>query len=484
MAFNVAELFRDRLPQKFDLGDRHINPSFVQALKLVGLDKFYSRAQGCYVYDTDGNRYLDFLCGYRVLNLGHNHPVVRQALTDAVAQDWPNMVQMDSSPLAAALAADLVRRAPAGLDAVRFGSSGSEAVELAMKFSRRATGRSKLIATHNGYHGVTYGALSLAGQPDRWQPGFQPMLPDCGLVPFNDADALERVLKNRDVAAFIVEPIQGEAGFVTPDDEYLPKAQALCKFYGTLFVLDEIQTGLGRTGKFLAAEHWDLQPDMICLAKALSGGFVPVSATLMRRNILLGVVDNVDNCALHFSTFEANNLAMVAGLATLNVLDSEGLVDNSARMGALLQQRLRELQQRHEFIHEVRGKGLFAGLRFGPPKTLRQRMAWKLACDTAEGFFGQCIVMALMRHHRILTQTAGNDPDVLDCTPALVVTETEIDYFVKALDQVLESAKEVLGPVWEMGTDLMKRSIANGVPLPSLQRKPAPVDRGAAIVQP
>jgi ornithine--oxo-acid transaminase len=391
------------------------------------------------------------------------------------------MLQMDTSPLTAALAAELVRRAPAGLEVVRFGNSGSEAVELAMKFSRRATGRSKLVAARNGYHGVTYGALSLSGQPERWQEGFTPTLPDCELVPFNDADALERVLRNRDVAAFIVEPIQGEAGMVVPDDEYLPRVQALCRFYGTLFVLDEIQTGLGRTGRFLAAEHWDLQPDMICLAKALSGGFVPVSAALMRRDICLKVVDNVDNCAIHFSTFEANNLAMVAGLATLNVLDSEDLVGNSARMGALLQDRLRELQRRHEFIHDVRGKGLFVGLRFGPPRTLKQRMSWKLACDTADGFFGQCVVMALMRHHRIISQTAGNDGDVLDCTPPLVVTESDIDYFVNALDQVLESCKEVLGPVWEMGTDLMKRSIANGVPLPSLQRRPVNVERGAAI---
>jgi ornithine--oxo-acid transaminase len=483
MAFNVAELFRDHLPQKFDLADRFFNPTFVQALKLVGLDKFYERAQGCYVHDNEDNRYLDFLCGYRVLNLGHNHPVVRQALTDALAQDWPNMLQMDTSPLTGALAAELVRRAPPGLDVVRFGSSGSEAVEMAMKFSRRATGRSKLIAARNAYHGVTYGALSLSGQPERWQEGFRPVLPDCELVPFNDADALEQMLKNRDVAAFIVEPIQGEAGIVVPGDEYLPRAQALCRFYGTLFVLDEIQTGLGRTGKFLAAEHWDLQPDMICLAKALSGGFVPVSATLMRRNIMLKVVDNIDNCALHFSTFEANNLAMVAALATLNVLDSEGLVENSTRMGALLQDRLRELQRRHEFIHEVRGKGLFVGLRFGPPRTLRQRMSWKLACDTADGFFGQCIVMALMRHHRVISQTAGNDGNVLDCTPALVVTENEINYFVNALDQVLESCKEILGPVWEMGTDLMKRSIANGVPLPSLQRKSVKVECGAAISQ-
>jgi ornithine--oxo-acid transaminase len=476
MAFNIADTFFNTSPRKFELAERHFNPTFVQALRLIGLDRRYTHAEGCYVYDDEHHRYLDFLCGYRVLSLGHNHPVVRQALADALAMHWPNMVQMDISPLSAALAQALVRRAPAGLDVVRFGNSGSEAIELAMKFSRRATGRSKLVAARQGYHGLTYGALSISGQPDAWQHGFRPVVPDCELVPFNDIEALERALKGRDVAAFIVEPIQGEAGIVVPSDEYLPRAQALCRAHGTLFVLDEVQTGLGRTGKFLAAEHWSLEPDMICLAKALSGGFVPVSATLMRRNIFLNVCDNVDNCAIHFSTFEGNNLAMVAALATLNVIDSEGLVENSARMGALLLERLRELQQRHEFIADVRGKGLFVGVRFGPPRTLRQRMCWKLASDTAEGFFGQCLVMALMKHHRIITQTAGNDPDVLDCTPALIATEREIDYFVTALDQVLESCKDALGPVWEMGAELMKRSLEHGIPLPSLQHgRPAHV---------
>lgn len=481
MAFNIVGVFQEHLPRKFELADRHFNPTFVQALRLVGLDKQYTRAEGCYVYDAAGQQYLDFLCGYRVLNLGHSHPVVRQALAEALAQDWPNLLQMDISPLAAVLASELVRRAPPGLEVVRFGSSGSEAVEMAMKFARRATGRRKLLAAENGYHGLTYGALSLSGQPARWQDGFRPCVPECDLVPFNDLDALERALRARDVAGFIVEPIQGEAGMVVPSDEYLPRAQALCRFYGTLFVLDEVQTGLGRTGRFLAAEHWDLEPDMICLAKALSGGFVPVSATLMRRSIFLKVCDNVDNCALHFSTFEGNNLAMVAGLATLRVLDDEKLIDNSARLGAVLLERLRELQRRHECIAEVRGKGLFIGLRFGPPRALRARMSWKFACDTAEGFFGQCIVMALMAHHRIIAQTAGNDANVLDCTPALIATDAEIDYFINALDQVLESSKQVLGPVWEMGTDLMKRSIATGVVLPSLQRAALSTSRGPAV---
>ena len=287
MTPDVAKWFDEHRPQKFELASQYVNPTFVKVLKLIGLDKSYTRAEGCYLFDADGNRYLDCLSGYCVFNVGYNHPVVRQALTDALAQNWPNMVQMDASPLSGILARELVNRAPEGLDIVYFSNSGAEAVETAMKFARCATGRTRLVAARNAYHGCTYGALSLSGHPDTAQRGFRPVVPDCGLVAFNDAGALEHELKRGDVAAFIVEPIQGEAGVVVPADDYLPAAQALCRKHGTLFVLDEIQTGLGRTGKFLAAEHWGLLPDIVCLAKSLSGGFVPVSATLTRRDIFL-----------------------------------------------------------------------------------------------------------------------------------------------------------------------------------------------------
>jgi ornithine--oxo-acid transaminase len=473
---DAGRLFEENLGSKFELANRYFNPALAAALQITGLDRSYVRASGCYLYDAAGERYLDFLSGFRVLNLGHNHPVVRQALAEALTCEWPNMAQVDVSPLAGALARELVMRATPGLDIVRFGNSGSEAVEMAIKFSRRATGRSIVLAARNAYHGLTYGALSLSGRPDIWHDGFTPVVGGCELVPFDDSAALEERLKQKDVAAFVVEPIQGEAGIVVPRDDYLPHAQELCRHYGTLFVLDEVQTGLGRTGRFLAAEHWNLEPDVVCLAKALSGGFVPVSATLMRRWIAERVFDNIDHCAIHFSTFEANNLAMVAGLATLRALDSERLIDNSAQMGALLIERLRELQHRHEFVAEVRGKGLFVAVRFDEPRTLEQKMAWKLARETSEGFFGTCVVMALMKHHRIVAQTSGHDGNVLDCTPPLVCSEAEIDRFVIALDEVLESCRQIAGPPWEMSADMMRRSMDNGIRLPALQ----PTRSGAA----
>lgn len=461
MTVDVARLFSEQLPHKCERAAQHLNPTFVKTLKLIGLDKPYARAEGCYLYDTDGNRYLDCLSGYCVFNVGHNHPGVRQALWDALAQNLPNMVQMDVSPLSAALAGELVRRAPKGIEVVYFGNSGAEAVEAAMKLARCATGRKRLLAAHNAYHGLTYGALSLSGRPEIWQEGFQPVVPECGIVPFNDLGALERELKKKDVAAFIVEPIQGEAGVVIADEQYLPQAQQLCRRHGTLFVLDEIQTGLGRTGKFLAAEHWGLQPDLICLAKALSGGFVPVSATLTRRDIFLKVFDKLHRCVIHSSTFGGNNLAMVAGLATLRVLEAERLVENSARMGALLLERLRQLCERHEFVAEVRGKGLYAAVRFGAPRSAKLKMQWTLAQKAAKGLFVESLVMALMKHHRILIQTAGHDLDVLKITPPLVAGEAEVDYIVGALDDVLEGCKSLTGPVWEAGAELMKRYASN-----------------------
>lgn len=459
MPLDPGKLFEDALPRKFDLASRHVNPTFVKVLKLIGLDKHYVRAEGCYLFDDAGTRYLDCLSGYCVFNVGHNHPVVRRALTDALDRDWPNLLQMDVSPLAGSLARELTQRATPGIETVYFGNSGGEAVEAAMKFARCATGRTRLLAARNAYHGLTYGALSLSGRPEIWQEGFAPVVPDCALVPFNDLDALERELKNKEVAAFIVEPIQGEAGVVIPGDDYLPAAQKLCRKHGALFVLDEVQTGLGRTGKFLAAEHWKLEPDIICLAKSLSGGFVPVSGTLTRRDIMLKTFNTLERCVIHGTTFGENNLAMIAGLATLRALDDGRLVENSARMGGRLVERLRELQQRHEFIAEVRGRGLFVAVKFGEPRAMKLKAQWMVAHKAAKGLFVEAIVMSLMKHHRILVQAAGHDLDVLKVTPPLVAGEAEIDYFVRALDEVLEGCKSVTGKVWAATADLLKRSV-------------------------
>ena len=242
---------------------------FRSVLQTIGYDVGFRAGQGQYLFDRKGERYLDLLSGWGVFAIGRNHPVLRDALKAVLGSDLPNLIQMDVSVLSGVLAERLLKYTP-WLDKVFFSNSGAEAVEAAIKFARCATGRPEIVYADHAFHGLSYGALSLTGDP-MFRNGFGAMLPGCREVPFNDLAALERALAGKQVAAFIVEPIQGK-GVNLPDDGYLAGAQALCRRYGTLFVCDEIQTGLGRTGRFLALEHWGLEPDMVLIAKALSGG--------------------------------------------------------------------------------------------------------------------------------------------------------------------------------------------------------------------
>jgi ornithine--oxo-acid transaminase len=244
---------------------------------------------------------------------------------------------MDVSTLAAILAERLLVRVPY-LDKVFFLNSGSEAVEAGIKFARAATGRPGIIYCERAFHGLSYGALSINGD-DIYRNGFEPFLPGCVRIPFNDLVGLERALHSRTAAAFIVEPIQGK-GVNMPANDYLKSAADLCRRHGTLFIADEVQTGMGRTGRFLAVEHWNVEPDMVLLAKTLSGGHVPVGAVLTRKRIFDKVFDRMDRAIAHGSTFGGNDLAMAAGIATLDVLASERLVENAGQMGRRLLQAL------------------------------------------------------------------------------------------------------------------------------------------------
>ena len=266
------------------------------------MDVRYTRCLGTELFTEDGRRILDFLSGYCVHNAGHNHPDIIAELKDELDQQGPAMLQSHVPELAGELASELCRRAGGRLSKVFFASSGSEGVEAAIKFSRAHTGRAGLLSAEGAFHGLTCGSLSLMSDPF-WRDGFGPMLPDVEMAPFADLEALEKKLATRRFAAYIVEPMQGEAGIRVPEPEYLQSAQALCRRYKTLFVLDEVQTGIHRTGPFLAAHHYGLDPDMVVLAKALSGGLVPVSAVLLTDwRVRLGVqfAETVDCAHLHF----------------------------------------------------------------------------------------------------------------------------------------------------------------------------------------
>lgn len=455
--FDILNLFRQRLGENSKLHARYINPAWVKSMQLIGYDRIFTRAEGCHLWDKDGRRYLDCVSGFCVSNVGHNHPVVRRALADVLGESLPNLIQVDIPLLPGLLAEALVKRIP-WLDMVFFANSGSEAIEAALKFSRCVTKRPRILYADHSYHGVTYGALSVTGHA-MWQEGFGPLLPETKAVPFNDAEALERDLAAGNVAAVVLEPIQVGAGIIIPSDDYLPRVQELCRRHKAILILDEIHTGFGRTGTFLAAEHWKVEPDIVCLSKGLSGAMVPVSAVITRKEIMQGVFSRLDRSEVHATTFGGNNLAMVSGLAALAVLDSEDLLARCREMGAYFLQSLQPLMQRYELVKAVRGKGLIIGVELGEPESFMLRQAWALMHKINRGLFAQALTIPLLKKHAVLTQVAGSNQDVLKIAPSLVITREDVDWFVRALDEVLASAHKFPGPFWEIAKSLAKNTL-------------------------
>jgi len=434
------------------LSEERINPALCKALKVIGYNKQYVRGKGAYLFDEAGNRYVDCLSGFGTFACGRNHPAIRESLKQAMDLDLPNLVAMGVASLSGLLARELIQLAPGQLDMVFFTNSGTEGVETSIKYARAATGKSRIIHCKRSFHGLSLGSLSVNGN-DEFKEGFGPMLEPVTAVPFNDLAALERELARGDVAGFIVEPIQGKGVFV-PSDGYLPEAAALCRKHKAIFIADEVQTGLGRTGKMFACEHWGVEPDILIVAKALSGGYMPVGAVLSKRWIHEKVFSRLDRCFVHSSTFTENDLAMAAGLATLTVLKEETLVENSAAMGNRLAEKLRSVGSQYEMFSEVRGRGLMLGIEFKQPTSLTLKMGWNLLHSLDASLFCQAMLIPLLTEHRVLAQVAGHHLDVIKLLPSLVINEDDVDYLVGAFDQVMAACHRFPGPVWEVGKRL------------------------------
>jgi acetylornithine/succinyldiaminopimelate/putrescine aminotransferase len=360
--------------------------------------------------------------------------------------------------LSGVLARELKRRVPEGLERVYFSNSGTEGVEAAIKFARCATRRPAILYCHKAFHGLTNGSLALGGD-ETFREGFAPFLPECRAIPFNDLPALEQALAGNDVAAFVVEPIQGK-GVNLPEPGYLGAAAALCRRHGALFVVDEVQTGVGRTGRFLAIEHEPgLEPDILVLSKALSGGYVPVGAVLMRRSVYDKVFSSLERAVVHSSTFGQGSLAMVAALATLTVLDEEGVVERTQRMGRRLLQGLEAMVGRYQFLKEVRGRGLMVGIELGPPSTLGLKTAWAMVHRLDRSLFPQALIIPLLDEHHMITQVAGHHMDVIKLLPPLVLEEQDVDDFLRAFEQVLADLERFPGPAWDVLTRMGRFSL-------------------------
>ena len=418
-----------------------VNPQWSRLLKLMQMNVHYERCVGAELFTTGGQRILDFLSGYCVHNLGHNHPAIIDAIKDELDRRGPAMLQSHVPKNAGELAERLCSLAAGRVKKAFFCSSGSEGVEAAIKFAKAHTKRAGLLYAEGAFHGLTCGALSLMGEPF-WKQGFGPLLSDTQQIPFNDLSALEQQLRTKRYAALFLEPIQGEGGIRLPAQDFLSKASSLCKRYGTLLVLDEVQTGFFRTGKFLAAHHYSTEPEMIVLAKAMSGGLVPSGAVLMTDAIYDSVYGSLNRSLIHTSTFSENGLAMRVGLAVLDTLEREDAGIHSAALGMYMRGRLRDVLGEFEMVKEVRGEGLFSGIVFQVPHKLSLRLAYQAFAKIHPAMFGQVLVMRLFRDHGILAQVCGNNFLVLKLVPPLIVSKSQIDEAVEAIYQTVKLAHD------------------------------------------
>jgi ornithine--oxo-acid transaminase len=451
---SVREILANRVGEEMALNNRYLNQQMGRIVRTVGFDRVWTSGEGAHLIDSEGRRYLDLFGGHGVFAIGRNHPEVVAAMEDVLEARTANLPQLGVTLLSGVLAEQLLARAPASVGAMMPANTGAEAVEGAIKVARAATGRPRILYAEGAFHGLTLGALSLNGNPE-FREGFGPLVPGCNVVPFGDLDALERELQARDVAAFLIEPIQGK-GVNLPPQGYLENAQGLCREAGTLFVCDEVQTGVGRTGRLLALEHWGLQPDMICLSKALSGGFIPIGAVLVSRPAFERVFDRMKRAVRHGSTFGGNDLAAAAALATLRALEREDLIVRAERMGALLLELTTPLVERYEVVRDVRGMGLMWGIELGPPDGGRWSV-WNAIERTQPGVFSQLVTVPLFHDHRIFCQVAGRRMNVIKALPALVIEESEIRRFAAALEEVIAGAEHVSRAMMRLGWRTARR---------------------------
>jgi ornithine--oxo-acid transaminase len=453
----IAEIIAARTGEELALNDRHLNPQMGRILRTLGFDKVWAGGEGAHLIDSDGERYLDLFGGYGVFAVGRNNPDVIAALHETLDARTGNLPQLGVTLLSGVLAEQLLARAPASVDAVVPANSGAEAVEAAIKIARAATGRPRVLYAEHAFHGLTLGALSINGN-EEFRAGFGPLLDDCSAVPFGDERALAAELARRDVAAVVLEPLQGK-GVNLPPPGYLQAAQRLCREAGTLFVCDEVQTGIGRTGRFLALEHSQLEPDLICVAKALSGGYVPIGAVLVSRPVFDAVFDGMERAVRHGSTFGGNDLAAAAGLATLRVLDQEHLTERAERLGEMLLELTRPLADEFEVVREVRGLGLMWAIELGPPSGGVGRRLWERVERRQPGLFSQLITVPLFHRHHIFCQVAGHHMNVIKALPALTISEQEIERFAAALRETIAEAERYPAALARFGLSTGLRAV-------------------------
>lgn len=420
----------------------YINPELVRMLKLLNFRRKFVRAQNCYVWDSEGERYLDFLGAYGAMNLGHNDPDILRALEKTA--EYPNILQVALNPITGALAHNLSLITPGDLKISFFGNSGAEAVEGALKLARASTGKEKIVSCLGSFHGKSFGALSVTGR-EKYRKPFKPLVPKVQFIPYDDLNALQKALKHKDVAAFIVEPVQGEGGIIVPRKGYLKGAQEICNKTKTLLIIDEIQTGFGRTGKVFASEHEDVSPDIMCMAKSLGGGVMPISAFITTEKIWNKAYGSMEKGLLHTSTFGGNCKAATASLAAIDILLRDNLSQQAEEKGAYFLEHLRIMKKKYPIIKDVRGQGLFIGVEFNASKSTRiTGKLDKLRTTLAVRYLGALVAGELFNKHKIITAYTLNNPTVIRIEPPLRVSYEQIDIFLAALEDICKNNQGML----------------------------------------
>ncbi|KFI29541.1 aminotransferase III [Haematobacter massiliensis] len=455
-----------------------LNPARSKLLEIFALNGAMVRGSGARLFDENGEEYLDFLSQYGALPFGHNPERGWAALRAAHEAQIPSLIQPLHSAEAERLAKRLAEVTPGDLSITTLANSGAETVEAAIKLARIRTGRALILSTRNGFHGKTLGALSATGK-SLYQQGFNAPAPDFDYVPYGDLDALEaRLVASADgIAAFIFEPIQGEGGVVCPPEDYAEAAIALCRKHGVLTILDEIQTGLGRTGQLFACSHFKEAPDMLLLSKALGGGLMPIGACIVRPSAW---DDRFGR--LHSSTFANNALAATVACATLDQLleDDQALIRRVAENGTYIRARLEALQRAYpDVIREVRGRGYMLGLEFQPLEERRNS-----AIMAHAGFNGgvtALIASYLVNVQKVLTAPLFNDSRVLRLQPPLILGRDGLDKAVAALEAVCRIIHE--NDYYALVRHLVARKgggdLAEAVPQAATQ--PASVPKGSLV---
>ncbi|MFA7077584.1 MAG: aminotransferase class III-fold pyridoxal phosphate-dependent enzyme [Syntrophomonas sp.] len=411
-----------------------LNPTLREVLETFQLDKNYVQGEGSYLTDDTGVRYLDFIAQYGAVPFGYNPDFIWDALQDVRQRKLPSLVQPSLPGEALKLANMLAECSPGDLCYASFCQSGTEAVEAAIKLARSTTGRELIISTANSFHGKTLGSLSATGK-ESYQTPFRAPAPGFLRVPYNDENALRQVLDENqgNVAAFIIEPVQGEGGIVVGQPDYLKAAQKLCNDHGVLFIVDEVQTGLGRTGKLFACEHAGLEPDIMLLAKALGGGLLPLGVCLSSPRVW-----NDDFGMLHSSTFANNNVTCAVGIAVLERLcrDEQSLVKDIKEKGDYLLAGVRALGNNYPaVVKEVRGQGLMVGMEF---HSMQDVGSYDMAFLEDQGGFTALVAGFLLNVYQVRLAPFLNNSMTLRLEPTLTISYAEIDYVLEALEIICQ----------------------------------------------